>query len=130
MRIPYLVLFDVAIHKMWGEKHSWLRRSLWANAEPIFGPFTEPGALFCLPGCPHHDTLTKTIGGSLSLWDLMPSYNPGLVTGGITRPPDLLENIAQKLTFVKSLRQSRRQIHPAHRRVPRLLWHGADDADR
>jgi hypothetical protein len=37
------------------------------------------------------------------LRDLMPSYNPGLVTGGVTKPPDLLENVAQKLTFVKSL---------------------------
>lgn len=34
--------------------------------------------------------------------DLMPSYNPGLVTGGVTKPPDLSKNIAHKLTFVKS----------------------------
>ena len=33
----------------------------------------------------------ETIGGSLSLRDLMPSYNPGLATGGVTKPPDLLE---------------------------------------
>jgi hypothetical protein len=32
----------------------------------------------------------------------MPSYNPGLVTGGVTRPPDLSKNIAHKLAFVKS----------------------------
>jgi len=35
------------------------------------------------------------------LRDLMPGYNPGLVTGGVTKPPDLSKNIAHSLDFVK-----------------------------
>ena len=30
----------------------------------------------------------KQIGGSLSLWELLPGYCPGLITGDFTKPPD------------------------------------------
>jgi NADH-quinone oxidoreductase subunit E len=41
------------------------------------------------------------------LRDLMPSYNPGLVTVGVTRPPNLSKIIAHKLGFVKPKKTSR-----------------------
>jgi len=44
----------------------------------------------------------KATGGSLSLWELMPSYSHGLATADVTRPPGLLSNILSwKTQFVK-----------------------------
>jgi hypothetical protein len=49
-------------------------------------------------------------GGSLSWRDLLSSYSPGLITGGVTRPPDLLQIILRPTPLVKTFLLEQREV--------------------